>query len=411
MNSLISVQEAQERILRFFDTLPIETIALENALGLVLAEDIHAPFDLPPFTSSSMDGFALRSEDIRTASPENPVTLRVIQDIPAGTFPNIPVLPGEAARIMTGAPIPIGADCVVPVENTNAFTLEGTGLPDTVQIASPVAPGQYLRPKGQDLQTGDVVLRAGTQITPQDIGLLASMGKTEVRVYPRPQVILFSSGNEIVPPGSPLEPGKIYDSNLPMLTAMLKANGAVVVPLGTLRDDPQEILKSLEHATQQKPAFILTSAGVSVGTYDFVRKVVEENGSLDFWRVNMRPGKPLAFGFFRDVPFVGLPGNPVSSFVGFTVFVIPVLRKLMGFPPSPPPTFTAILEENVESDGRESYLRGNVIFTPTGYRAHLEGHQGSGNLASLSKANALLILPSGVKSLPAGTEVKFWFIR
>lgn len=411
MNSLISVQEAQERILRFFDTLPIETIALENALGLVLAEDIHAPFDLPPFTSSSMDGFALRSEDIRTASPENPVTLRVIQDIPAGTFPNIPVLPGEAARIMTGAPIPMGVDCVVPAENTNAFNLKGTGLPDTVQIVSPVAPGQYLRPKGQDLQTGDVVLRTGTQITPQDIGLLASMGKTEVRVYPRPQVILFSSGNEIVPPGSPLEPGKIYDSNLPMLTAMLKANGAVVVPLGTLRDDPQEILKSLERATQQKPAFILTSAGVSVGTYDFVRKVVEENGSLDFWRVNMRPGKPLAFGFFRDVPFIGLPGNPVSSFVGFTVFVIPVLRKLMGFPPSPPPTFTAILEEDVESDGRESYLRGNVIFTPTGYRAHLEGHQGSGNLASLSKANALLILPSGVKSLPAGTEVKFWFIR
>ncbi|WP_298009149.1 molybdopterin-binding protein, partial [Anaerolinea sp.] len=158
-------------------------------------------------------------------------------------------------------------------------------------------------------------------------------------------------------------------------------------------------------------AFILTSAGVSVGTYDFVRRVVEENGTLNFWRVNMRPGKPLAFGLFKNIPFIGLPGNPVSSFVGFTVFVVPILKKLSGLPPTPPPPQTAILEEAIESDGRESYLRGNVTLTPTGYRAKLEGHQGSGNLTSLSKANALLILPSGVKSLPAGTEVNFWFIR
>jgi len=411
MDSLISVKEAQERILQYFQVPPAETVPLEHSLALVLAEDITAPFDLPSFNNSSMDGFALHSEDVRSASPEQPVILKIVQDIPAGTFPVTPIHRGEAARIMTGAPVPPGADCVVPVEHTDAYPFSQTALPGEVRIFAPAHPGQYVRRKGQDLQAGEPIIRSGTQITPQDIGLLASVGKTEVRVFPRPRVVLFSSGNEIVPPGQPLEPGKIYDSNLPMLTALLKAHGALAIPLGVLRDDPEEILQSLEQGIEHHPAFILTSAGVSVGTYDFVRRVVEENGTLNFWRVNMRPGKPLAFGLFKNIPFIGLPGNPVSSFVGFTVFVVPILKKLSGLPPTPPPPQIAILEEAIESDGRESYLRGNVTLTPTGYRAKLEGHQGSGNLTSLSKANALLILPSGVKSLPAGTEVNFWFIR
>ncbi len=411
MDSLISVKEAQERILKFFEAPPAETVPLEDALGLVLAEDIVAPFDLPSFNNSSMDGFAVHSEDVRSASPEHPVVLKVVQDIPAGTFPVTPIHRGETARIMTGAPVPPGADCVVPVEYTNAYPFSQTHLPEEVKIFSQAHPGQYVRRIGQDVQAGEALIRSGTMITPQDIGLLASIGKTAVRVFPRPRVVLFSSGNEIVPPGKALEPGKIYDSNLPMLTALLKAHGAVAMPLGVLRDDPEVILQSLEQGIEYRPAFILTSAGVSVGTYDYVRHVVEKNGKLDFWRVNMRPGKPLAFGFFRNIPFIGLPGNPVSSFVGFTVFVVPILRKLSGLPPTPPPTQTAVLEETVDSDGRESYLRGNVTLTSEGFRATLEGHQGSANLTSLSKANALLILPSGVKSLPAGTEVNFWFIR
>ena len=268
--------------------------------------------------------------------------------------------------------------------------------------------GVYIRPIGQDLRQGALILAAGKQLTPQDIGLLASFGYANVNVILKPRVAIFSSGDELAQPGQALGPGKIYDSNAFMLTGLLIQTGAQVLNLGTAHDDPNDIYKHLSGSLEHEPDFILSSAGVSVGTYDYVRKIISENGQIDFWRVNMRPGKPVAFGNFKGIPFIGLPGNPVSAFVGCLVFVLPVIRKLGGLDPYSARKVTAQLEEAVESDGRESYLRCHITKTPGGYSAKLTGHQGSANLFALTQANALLILPSGVKSLPAGSQVKVW---
>ena len=413
MDKLLSVRQAQEQMIGHFAPLPSIEIPLLNAFGRVLAEQIIAPFDSPSFSNSGMDGFAVNSADVSFASSTTPVTLKLVQDIPAGSSLVTHIEPGQAARIMTGAPLPSGADAVVPVEYTDAYLPEidqsVQKLPDVVRIHRSVSSGEYVRNQGQDFRKGEVIFEPGRKLSPQDVGLLAALGFAKIKVHLQPKVTLFSSGDELRLPGQPLEYGQIYDANRFLLYGLLVQSGAQVLSVETLPDNPSIIEQSLDKAVQSRPDFILTSAGVSVGVYDYVKQVIQNHGHLDLWRVNMRPGKPLAFGSYRGVPLIGLPGNPVSSFVGFLVFVRPILKKLQNLHPFLRPSLLATLQEEVSSDGRESYLRACLDRTnPAEPRVSLEGHQGSANLYALTRANALLILPSGVKSLPAGAQVEVW---
>ena len=411
MTDLLAVSEALERMLKRFKPLPAETLPLERALGYVLAEPITSPSDLPPFDNSGMDGFAVQAELTSKASPENPVTLPLVMDIPAGAAPTAGLEKGQAARIMTGAALPTGADAVIPVELTNHNQRKpGGAMPASVQIFSPIKVGANIRTRGQDLRAGTVVLETGRKLRAPDLGLTASLGKPTVRVYRRPRVAVLSSGDELLSPTEPLRPGKIYDSNSITLSALIEQSMGEVISLGIVRDDPAEIKERLEIAIDRSADLILTSAGVSVGAFDYLRQVISEYGNLAFWRVNMRPGRPLAFGSFRGIPLIGLPGNPVSAFVGFEVFVRPVLARLAGQAHQPRPTIRVTLEQPVESDGRESYLRAVLQEKYGKITATLAGHQGSGNVYALAKANALLILPSGVTSLPAGSEIYAWIL-
>jgi molybdopterin molybdotransferase len=409
--SLLSVDQARERILSHFQPVTTETLSLAGCSNRVLAQNIAATSDLPPFNNSSMDGFAVRAADVADAATHSPRSLRVVADIPAGLHPTISLAAGEAARIMTGAPVPQGADAVIPVEDTNFDNRDaGTPAPEEVQIFKAAKSGANVRSRGMDLRAGEVVLNKGRTLKPQDLGLLAMLGFANVLVYRKPRIALFSSGDELLAVDAPLEEGKIRDSNSYTLAALIEEVGAEVIRLGVAKDDPDSVKALLEKAVELNVDLILSSAGVSVGAFDFVKQVIESNGKMDFWRVNMRPGKPLAFGEYRQVLFIGLPGNPVSSFVGFEVFVRPTLQRLRGSLNGGRQTVRVRCEAQIDSDGRESYLRAQIHVEEGNFIARLTGHQGSGNLHSLVQANALLIIPAGVKCVPAGQEVNAWLI-
>jgi molybdopterin molybdotransferase len=409
--SLLSVQQARERILSQFNPVQTETVPLTVCINRVLGVDIVAADDLPLFDNSSMDGFAIRATDTSNAAPASRVTLSVVADIPAGSTPTISLAPGQAARIMTGAQMPQGADAVIPVEDTDFNDRSpGTPMPETVSFERVVQTGENVRPRGMDVHAGEVVLKKGTMLKPQDIGLLAMLGFPEVKVFKRPLVALLSSGDELLEAGAPLESGKIRDSNSYMLASLIESAHAEVLRLGIAKDTRESVQGLIEQAVQLNVDLILSSAGVSVGAFDYVKEVIESNGSLNFWRVNMRPGKPVAFGEYKGIPFIGLPGNPVSAFVGFEVFVRDTIQRLSGLSDRSRPTVRVRCEEEIQSDGRESYLRA-VVHEKNGlFVAKLTGHQGSGNLLSLVQANALLIIPAGVKCVPAGQEVSAWLL-
>ena len=410
--SLLSVQAAQARILDHFRPVETEWIPLDRCAGRVLAQTVVST-DLPLFDNSSVDGFAVKASDVRNASPAQPRALRVVADIPAGSSPQIPVEEGQAARIMTGAPLPDGADSVIMVEDTD-FNHRTTGAPAPaeVQALKPVKPGENVRTRGMDIRAGETVLQPGQLLRPQDVGMLAMLGVARVQVFRRPRVALLSSGDELTAVDRPLEPGKIRDTNTYTLGALIAGAGCELQALGIAPDQRQAIKKLFERAVQQQADIIISSAGVSVGALDFVKEIVESDGTLDFWRVNMRPGKPLAFGEYHGLPFVGLPGNPVSAFVGFEVFVRPALAKLGGIAGASAvrSRVQVRLAEAVDSDGRESYLRAVVEEQNGVLAARLTGHQGSGNLLSLVQANALLIIPAGVKSLAIGSRAEAWLL-
>jgi len=409
--SLLSVTEAKERILSKFSQMDSEIIDLESTLGRILAEDILATDDLPHFDNSSMDGFAIRSEDTAKAANDSPLPLRVVADIPAGTTPKVSISPGEAARIMTGAQMPKGANAVIPVEDTDFNDRSpGTPAPQTVNILKGIRPGENVRPRGMDVSAGEIVLHSKHELTPQNVGLLAMLGLAKVSVYKKPRVAIFSSGDELLEAGQSIKPGKIHDSNSYMLASLVQTTNAEVIRLGIAKDTRESVRNILESAAQQKVDLILSSAGVSVGAFDFVKEAIESNGSLNFWRVNMRPGKPVAFGEYKGTPFIGLPGNPVSAFVGFEVFVRGAISRMAGLMYGTRPVIRARCEEEILSDGRESYLRGIVSEKDGAYTAVLSGHQGSGNLLSLVNANALLIIPAGVKCVPAGQDITAWML-
>jgi molybdopterin molybdotransferase len=399
---MFTVNEARERILSHFKATTTETIPLIEAANRILAIDIPADGDYPSFDNSAVDGFALRAEDTSASS----LTLTVVADIPAGSAPTISLSAGQAARIMTGAQVPHGANCVIPVEETDFNNRNaGTAAPKTVTIAKQMKAGENVRRRGMDIRMGEIVMKQGRTLRPQDLGLLATLGYADVSVHKKARVALLSSGNELLEVGAQLEPGKIRDSNSYALAAAVVHAGAEVVRLGVAKDTRESVTSLLDEAAHEGADLILSSAGVSVGAFDFIKEVIDAHGKMDFWRVNMRPGKPLAFGEYRNIPFIGLPGNPVSAFVGFEVFVRPTLERLNGKLDGGRQTVRVRTEEEIESDGRESYLRARIQVKDGVSSASLTGHQGSGNLLSLVQADALLIIPAGVKCVPAGSEV------
>ncbi len=412
MPNLLSVAAAKASLIARFDAVDTETIALRQALGRVLGRDLLAQLAMPPFDNSSMDGFALRAADVVTATPAQPVQLQVLADIPAGTVPEIHLAAGQAAQIVTGAMLPSGADAVIPVEQTNLAQLTpGATLASTVSVLQAVQPGDYVRRRGEDIQINACLLRAGQRLRPQDVGVAAMQGLPAVQVFRRPRVGLFSTGDELLQAGEPIVPGKIYEANSYTLGAQIQQAGCELIDFGTCSDNLEAVRTLFQIAATAQLDLIVSSAGVSMGAYDFVRLVLEQDGKLAFWRVNMRPGKPLTFGDYQGIPFIGLPGNPVSAFVGFEVFVRPALMKLAGETAVERPEIRVRLAEALESDGRESYLRAVIAPDDAGsLTARLTGHQGSGHLQSLVQANALLIIPSGVISLPAGAEVTAWYL-
>ena len=408
--SMLSVQAAQERIHSHFKPVETETLSLAQCMGRILAADIISS-DLPPFDNSSVDGFAVKARDLADANTASPRTLHVVADIPAGFTSDVTIAHGQAARIMTGAPLPKGADAVIMVEDTDFNNREaGLRAPKEVQVYKNINAGENVRRRGMDVKTGHKVLFEGHKLRAQDVGLLAMLGVANVAIYRKPRVALLSSGDELTPVESPLEPGKVRDSNSYVLSSMIADANCDVLSLGIAPDNREMIQFLLDQAITMNVDVIISSAGVSVGAFDFMKEVVESQGRLDFWKVNMRPGKPLAFGEYRGVPFIGLPGNPVSAFVGFEVFVRGALGVLAGLKTVTRTKVRVRLAEAVESDGRESYLRAVVEERDGILSAKLTGHQGSGNLLSLVQGNALLVVPAGVKSLAIDAQVDAWLL-
>jgi molybdopterin molybdotransferase len=408
MAELLNVDQALERILATVESCPTEAISLARAVGRILAEPLVAKLNLPPFANSSMDGYAIRAADSLNASRASPVALRVTQDIPAGVFPQNVLSDGEAARIMTGAPMPEGADAIIPVEDTNAQWRDTH--PDQIEIYRSVKTGDYVRPIGESVREGRVVLPAGTLLRAAEIGILASLGETSIPVIRRPRVVILGSGNEVAEPGQPLEPGQIYDANGPMLATLVQEAGAEAVRLPNARDTLEDLRAVFQQAIDHKPDVIISSAGVSVGAADLTRQVLDELGQINFWRINLRPGKPLAYGSLGGVPFFGLPGNPVSAYVTFDVMVRPVLLKL-GQMVETMASGTALAGEAMPSDGRRSYIRVTMRREGQEWIASETGTQSSGALMSLVMADALMIIPEDVKRVEAGTRLPVKWLK
>jgi molybdopterin molybdotransferase len=403
---MLSVAEAQQIILAQIKRLEPETVPLLEALGRVLAEDISADGALPPFDNSAMDGYAVRAEDLAGASSDRPVRLPVIADVPAGHLTTAEVAAGTAARITTGAMLPRGADTVVPVEDTDDQARGASALLKAVTFYAAPQRGAHVRTAGSDVPPGAQVLRQGVFIRPAEVALLSAVGHSQVAVYRRPRVALLATGDELVAPDQRPGPGQIRNVNENSTAALVLRYGGIPLLLGIARDRSAAVAAKLAEAITQRADLIVASAGVSVGAYDVVKDVVRAHGSIDLWKVRMRPGKPIAFGQYRGVPFFGLPGNPVSAMMTFEQFVRPALRIMGGFAHWQKPTVTVTLLEAIESDGRETYARAWVERGGGGWTARLSGGQGSNMLHSLARANALVIVPDGITQLAAGATAQ-----
>ncbi len=403
----LTVEDALARILAQVKVLDSERVPLLEGLNRVLAEAIVAGDNLPPFANSSMDGYAVRAADVLGAGPARPVRLRVATDIAAGAVSDTTLVSGEAARIMTGAPLPMGADAVIPVEDTNEPWRERErSLPEWIEVYRQVASGDYVRLAGEDILAGSRVLEAGHLLRPQEIGVLASLGVAELEVVRRPKVGILSTGDELITISEALRPGKIRNSNGYAQRAQVQQLGALAVDLGIAGDTEGDVREKLAAGLRAGVDVFVSSAGVSVGAYDVVKAVLEEYGEVGFWRVRMRPGKPLAFGKYEGIPYLGLPGNPVSAMVSFERFVRPAILRMAGHSQLARPQVTATVTEEIASDGRESYLRAVVTRDAAGqYWATTTGSQGSHIMTSLVKANALLIVPENVRKVAAGDEL------
>ncbi len=401
-DNLMNVDVALAHILAEVAPLAGETVPLTDAFGRVLAADIVSALDLPPFANSAVDGYAVRAHDVQRAGQ----IFAVSMDIRAGTVPQRPLPPREAARIMTGAPLPEGADAVVMMEDTDTAFAPDQPTAAQVTVLKPVTSGANVRPVGENIRQGQTVLPAARVLRPADIGLLASIGAHTVTVRRRPRVALLSSGDELVDIDQPLRPGTIHDSNSYALEAAVRQLGGIPLRLPPAADTLPAVRALFQAALDVQPDLIVSTAGVSVGAADLVRTVLEAMGEINFWRINLRPGKPLAFGHLGGVPFFGLPGNPVSALVTFEVMVRPVLMTLQGRADHVQ-TVTATSAETVPSDGRRTFVRVRLEKDAHGaWLAHTTGTQSSGALYSLVLADGLMIIPEDVTVIPAGSLVQ-----
>ncbi len=402
-----TLEEHRDAILAAVPPLPPVRRRLADCLGLVLCEDVTSLVDLPGFDNSAMDGYAVRAADVvaaSTARPESAIRLPVVAEVAAGAVATRPVGPGEAVRIMTGAMLPDGADAVVRVEDTDGGT-------ETVEIRAGVAAGTSVRPAGEDVRHGQVVLEAGATIDARRVALLAATGHADALVRPRPRVAVVSTGAELVPPGNPLQPGQIHESNSYMLEAAVTAAGAEAVRQPTIDDDAAAVLSAVAALASDVDA-IVTSGGVSMGAYDVVKESLRDHG-VDFVQVAMQPGKPQGFGLVGDrhVPLFALPGNPVSSYVSFEVFVRPALRRMMGRSPESRTAVPARLEHSLSSPpGRAQVARAVASHTGQGWRADPVWGQASHFVADLARANAFVLVPADVTRLEAGDQVDVWLL-
>jgi molybdopterin molybdotransferase len=410
---MISVEEALEKVLHYVEVLEPERKPILDCLGQVLAEDVYSTIDIPPLDNSAMDGYALRAGDTRGASESSPRYLVVVGEVAAGSMPTEEVRPGTAIRIMTGAPLPEGADAVVRFEDTDEVNRKSSrGDLSQIGILCQAKKRLNVRGRGEDIAKGGLILRKGKVLRPQEIGVLASLGDSTALVIRRPIVAILATGEELIGVDQPLAPSKIYDSNTYTIAAEVSRYGGIPRILGIGRDSVQSLTKKIDEGLDAD--ILITSGGVSKGDYDIVKDVLADHGEVSFWTVCMKPGKPLAFGIInkvegrrkRKVPHLGLPGNPVSSMITFEQFARPAILKMMGKETLAKPTIRAIIEDDVvDNDGRRLFAR--VMVTKRGgqYYASVTGPQGSGILTSMAKANGLAVIPESSKGVKAGDVV------
>ena len=408
---MLSVEQAYARVIASFHILEPEEKPLLESMGQILAEDIDSPIALPPLANSGMDGYAVLQADISGASKENPSNLEVIGVVAAGQMPDKTVIAGTAVRIMTGAPVPDGADTVIPFEETDEVDRKRAGKPlDQVAIFADMPFGCNVRPAGEDVSAGQLVLEKGTVIRAAEVGVIASLGMDKVKVIRRPIVAVLATGDELETTGTPLSGGKIYDSNSFSVAASVVASGGIPRILGIARDNLADLNAKLEAAAGSD--LVVTSAGVSKGDYDIVKDVLNERGEMNFWSVRMRPAKPLAFGHLndsggKDIPLLGLPGNPVSAMVAFEMFARPAIRTMLGRKTTSRPMVEGVLTAAIRNDdGRRVYARVEVELKGGKYQATPTGPQGSNILTSMSRANGLAICPEDEPRKDAGDLVQ-----
>jgi molybdopterin molybdotransferase len=398
---LTSVDDHLARILAAIEPLPDFPQPLMDTLGLAVAEDVVAPISLPSFDNSAMDGYAVRLEDVVTATEESPVHLPVVGEIGAGQASLLALSPGTAAKIMTGAPVPAGADTVVPYEWTDRGVAQ-------VRIDRAPGPGQHVRVAGDDVMAGDVLVSRGTVLGPRHLGLLAAVGRATVRSRPRPRVVVISTGSELREPGTELGHDSIYDGNSFLLAAAARRAGAIAYRVGIVPDEPRAFLDAVNDQLVRAD-IVVTSGGVSQGDYDVVKEALTPLGSVWFGGVAMQPGKPQGFGRVGEdgTPIFTLPGNPVSSYISFQQFVLPAIRKLMGRTPYARPTVAARLTHAITSPaGRRQFVRAEHAVDKAGPSVTPVGGHGSHLIGDLASSDALVVVPEDAVSLAAGEQVQ-----
>jgi molybdopterin molybdotransferase len=403
----LSFTEARARVMRAATPRAPESIDVADARGRALREDLAAPHPLPPFDNSAMDGYAVRAADVAGAGPGSGVVLVVTSVVPAGTVPLLPVSPGEAARIMTGAPLPAGADAVVPFEECERLP----GTPERVRFSAPAAGGTHIRRAGADIVAGATALRAGRELSAHDLGLIVALGRARIAVGPRPRIAIVSTGDELLEPGASLRPGAIHDSNAPMLRALIEEAGCEVVSVARASDAPGEATRAIRQALEAADV-ALSIGGVSAGDYDPVKAELERIPGAEPWRVAMRPGRPQAFGADAGRLFFGLPGNPASVACVFETLVRPALRRLQGFRETGRPRVRVRAAARVESSrGRTDFVRVRLDWRDGAWWAEPCGAQVSGHVTPQAWAHALLEIPAAREALDAGDTAAALLLR
>lgn len=402
---LVSVEDARNRVLSQVQSLAPLQLPLTDAFGCVVAQDVLATHDLPEFASSAMDGFAARASDLAGATPSHPRELKIVGRALIGHEPEGTVGAGETMHIATGAPVPAGADVIVPIENAD---IEGEEL---VRLLDGPAPGAHVRPRGEDVREGDVLIPVGKRLGAPELGLLASAGQSTPLVHPRPRVVVLSTGDELVPPTETPAFGQVRDANSFTIFAALREMGAMPVMAGIVRDDVESLRDTIFNFEIQADAFI-SSGGVSVGERDVVKAAFFRRGDVDFYKVAMQPGMPQGFGHVEGKPYFGLPGNPVSVFVSLEVFVRPAILKMMGRRHLFRPEVTARLTDQVRGPrGKLQFARVEVRHEKDGWSATPTGSRGSNLISTVARANGLAMIPAGTEAAPAGSTVQVLLFR